>query len=109
MDINNQRDELNSFTLTVSQTYQPSGLGDVQLENQLGLGWVHAFSEKVQGLLSADYLQTDDRDYYQIQPGLSYRLSEHLSLAGNYRFRRDERTTTNAESNSLLVTLSYNY
>lgn len=108
VDINNQRDELNSFTLNVSQTYQPSGLGNVRLEKRLGLGWVHAFSEKVQGLLSADYIQTDDRDYYQIQPGLSYRLSEHLGLAGNYRYRREERTTANAESNSLLLSISYN-
>ena len=109
VDINNQQDELNSFILTVSQTYEPSGLGNVRLENRLDLSWVHAFSEKAQGLLSADYIQTDDRDYYQIQPGFSYRLSEHLSLAGNYRFRKEERIAVNAESNSLLVTLSYNY
>ena len=110
VDINNQQDELNNFILTVSQTYEPSGLGNVRLENRLDLGWVHAFSEKAQGLLSADYIQTDDRDYYQIQPGFSYRLSMHLSLTGNYRFRSEERTAAaNAESNSLLVTLSYNH
>ena len=91
-----------------SQIYEPDSLGSVRLVNRLGLGWAHAFTEKLQGLLTGDYIRDDFRDYYTIQPGLSYRMTEHLSLAGNYRYRREERTASNAESNALFISLSYN-
>jgi len=108
VDINHQRDELNSFTLNASQIYEPDSLGSVRIVNRLDLGWAHAFTEKLQGLLSVDYVHDDFRDYYEVKPGLRYHMTEHLSLAGDYRFRREERTAGNAESDALFITLSYN-
>ena len=105
--INNKPDELNSFSLTAAHSFQASGLGVVREQDRLGLNWVHAFTEKVQGLLSVDFSGTDARDYFAVQPGISYRLSNYLSIAGNYRFRREETSTAEAESSSLLFTLSY--
>ncbi len=105
--ITNDHDELNTFSLRISQLYSPSSLGIVRLENRLALGWVHAFTEKLQGLLSADYLHTTDRDYYEVKPGIRYRFTQRLNLAGSYRFRRDNRPGGNAESNTVLFTLSY--
>ena len=107
--IDNDFDELNNFTFRLSQLYRPSGVGVVRLENRLGLGWVHAFTEKLQGLLSADYLHVTTRDYYEIKPGIGYQFTQYLNLAGSYRYRRDDNVILGiAESNSVLLTLSYN-
>ena len=105
--ISNVRDERNSFSLTVAHSFQASGLGVVREEDRLGLGWTHAFSEKAQGVLAADFVGTDDRDYFEIQPSINYRLSENFSISANYRFRQQDSTAGDAESNSLLITLSY--
>jgi len=107
--ISNDFDELNYFTFRLSQLYRPSGVGVVRLENRLGLEWVHAFTEHFQGLLSADYLGTKGRDYYEVKPGIGYQFTQHLNLAGSYRYRRDDNEILGiAESNTILLTLSYN-
>jgi len=109
IEILNNPDELNTFTFRLSQLYRPSGIGTVRLENRLGLGWVHFFTEHFQGLLSADYLGTKGRDYYEVKPGIGYQFTQHLNLAGSYRYRRDDNKILGiAESNTVLFTLSYN-
>ena len=105
--VNNIRDERNSFALTAARSFQASGLGVVREEDKLDLSWTHAFSEKVQGVLSAVFVGTEDRDYFEIQPRISYRISENLSISGNYRFRKQDKIAENAESSSLLITLTY--
>ena len=105
--ISNIRDERNSFLLTAARRFEASGLGVVREEDHLSLSWAHAFSEKMQGVLAADFVGTDERDYFEIQPSISYRLSEKSSISGNYRFRQQNATAGDAESNSLLITLSY--
>ena len=105
--INNIRDERNIFSLTATHSFQASGLGVVREEDRIGLSWTHAFSERLQGVLSSDFVGTDDRDYFEIQPSVGYRLSENASISGNYRFRKEDSTTGDAESNSVSVTLSY--
>lgn len=105
--VSNKPDERNSFSLTAARSFQPSGLGEVREEDRLELSWTLAFSEKVQGVLSTNFVGTDDRDYFEIQPSIGYRLSENASISGNYRFRKQDSTTGDAESNSVLVTLSY--
>ena len=105
--ISNIRDERNSFSLTAVRSFQASGLGVVREEDRLGLSWTHGFSEKVQGVLSSSYVGTADRDYFEIQPSISYRLSENTSVSGNYRFRKQDSLAGDADSNSLLFTISY--
>ena len=73
--ITNEHDELNNFSLRISQLYNPSSLGNVRLENRLTLGWLHAFTEYVNGSLTAEYLHTSERDFYEIQPGIRYRFT----------------------------------
>ena len=108
MAVSNIRDERNRFSLTAARSFEASGTGDVREEDRLDLSWTHAFSEKVQGVLSADFVGTDDRDFFEIQPSISYRITENLSISGNYRFRKqDSITTGDAESDSLLITLTY--
>ena len=108
--ITNEHDDWNSFSLRISQLYNPSSLGTVRLENRLVLGWDHGFTEHLNGSLTAEYLNTEDRDYYEIAPGISYRFSQHMDLGARYRYRRDDRDnlTGNAISNSVFLTLSYN-
>jgi hypothetical protein len=108
--ITNDRDDFNSFSLRISQLYNPSSLGIVRLENRLTLGWQHAFTEHFDGSLTAEYLNYEGRDYYELAPGIRYRFSEHMDLGARYRYRLDDRegVTGNAESNSVFLTLSYN-
>ena len=109
ISINHQRDELNSFSLTVSKSFQASGLGTVREQENLNLNWVHAFTEKFQSTLSAEFVGTDDRDYLALQPGASYNFSRNTSLSGYYLFKTQDSDAGDAESNSLLLTLSIQY
>jgi hypothetical protein len=105
--INHQGDALNRFTLTAANSYQASGLGVVREEDKLNLNWTHAFSERMQGMLSTNFVAADDRDYLAIQTGASYNISRNISISGVFRIKGQQSSISDAESNSLLFTLSY--
>jgi hypothetical protein len=108
--ISHTPDKFNDVTFDASRSLQASGTGVVREQDHLGLNWMHAFTEKVAGILTIDYIDSDDREYYSIQPDVNYRLSKNATISGNYRFSKQDISSGDAaESNSLLFTLSYNH
>ena len=105
--INHERDERNTFTFAVSNSYQPSGEGQVREENRLSLAWAHALSDRAQFTLSSSAVETDDRDYFTIQAGANYSYTPQLNLAASFRHAMQESDFEDASSNSVFFTLSY--
>lgn len=105
--VNHQTDERNNFSLTLSKDYQASGEGDVNDEDRLNLGWNHALSEKAQFTLSTEVASRDDTDYYSLGVGSSYQYTRETALSANYRYRAREEDSDDANSSSILFSLSY--
>ena len=105
--VNHQTDERNDFSLTLSKDYQASGDGEVSDEDRLNLGWNHTLSERVQFTLLTEVASRDDTDYYSIEVGSSYQYTRETALSANYRYRAREEDSEDANSSSILFSLSY--
>lgn len=106
-DARYQRDERNTFGLNVTNSYQPSGEGDVREQDQLGLQWNHGLSERSQLNLVVDAISTEDRDFISFLFGGNHQYSREVNLAANIRYRQQDSNSNDADSLSLLVSLSY--
>ena len=105
--VNHQTDERNNFSLTLSKNYAASGDGEVSDEDRLNLGWNHALSEKAQFTLSTEVASRGDTDYYSLGVGSSYQYTRETALSANYRYRGREEDSDDANSSSILFSLSY--
>ena len=111
-NVNHQTDERNNFSLTLSKDYEGSGRGDVQERDRINLQWNHGLSDRSQTTVSAEGVNTDDRDYYTLAAGYNYNYSREVVLSASYRFRvrnedEDSFDADSANSSTLLFTLSY--
>ena len=105
--VNHQTDERNNFSLSLSKDYQASGDGDVSDEDRLNLGWNHELSERAQFTLSTEVASRDDTDYYSFEVGSSYQYTPETALSASYRYRGREEDSDDANSSSILFSLSY--
>jgi hypothetical protein len=105
--VNHQTDERNNFSLTLSKEYAASGEGDVSDEDRLNLGWNHALSEEAQFTLSTEVASRDETDYYSFGVGSRYQYTRETVLSANYRYRGREEDSDDANSSSILFSLSY--
>ena len=105
--INHAQDQNNNIVFSLTRSYEPSGLGVVREEDRINLEWLRGYSERLQGSFLAGFVGTEDRDYFELQPGLLYRLSENTFVSGYYRYRRQDGTGIDANSNSLFFSFSY--
>jgi len=108
-----------------SHDTEPSGDGDQVVRNRANLGFNYKFTPLTTGALNVDYADnidflgfegdsTTDEDtsrYTSVRPSLSYQLTEDWSIKGEYRFRYRlfEDEGGDASSNSVFVTLQYNF
>jgi hypothetical protein len=106
-DVNHRTDERNSFTLGLSNSFEPSGAGVVREEDRLNLLWNHGLSERTQVTVSAEAVNTDDRDYYGIRAGSRYRYTREIGLSASYRYRERDEGVASADSNTVFFSLSY--
>jgi hypothetical protein len=111
-NVNHQTDERNNFSLTLSKSYEGSGRGNVREEDRINLQWNHGLSDRSQTTVSAEGVNTDDRDYYTLAAGYNYNYTREVVLSASYRFRtrsedEDSFDINSANSSTLLFTLSY--
>jgi hypothetical protein len=110
--VNHQTDERNNFSLSLSRDYEGSGRGDVRERDRINLQWNHGLSDRSQTTVSAEGVNTDDRDYYTLAAGYNYNYTREVVLSASYRFRvrsedEDSFDADSANSSTLLFTLSY--
>jgi opacity protein-like surface antigen len=111
-NVNHQTDERNNFSLSLSKDYEGSGRGDVRERDRINLQWNHGLSDRSQTTVSAEGVNTDDRDYYTLAAGYNYNYTREVVLSASYRFRvrsedEDSFDADSANSSTLLFTLSY--
>jgi hypothetical protein len=110
--VGHETDERNIFTLALSRSYEGSGEGDVREEDRMNLQWDHALSDRSQAIVSAEGVDTDNRNYYTMLAGYNRNYTREIVLSASYRFRvrsedEDSIDVNGANSNTLLFTLSY--
>jgi hypothetical protein len=111
---------------SLSHDNEPSGDGDQVTRNRVRVGLDYRATEMMTlgfdlnyadnvDVLGFEGQSTDDEDersrYVAVRPSIGYRFTEDLSLVGSYQFRykkfEDENDT--ATSNSVFLTLQYNF
>lgn len=110
---------------SLSHDAEPSGDGDQVTRNRARIGLDYLLTEMTTLGLDFSYADNvdlfgesqstdDERDrsrYFAVRPSIGYRFTEDLSLVGSYEFRykkfEDENDT--ASSNSVFLTLQYNF
>ena len=107
IEMNYRSDDRNNFLASVSSGYEASGFGEVREEDRLSVRWNHGLSERSQLTFSADGVSSDARDYYSIEAGSNYQYSREINLAASYRFRQQSDVLGDADSSTLLFSLSY--
>jgi hypothetical protein len=100
-------DDRNGFSLFVGNGYVSSGAGEVRYESRLNLRWDHALAERMQFTLTSEGVKSDERDYIEIVAGGRHQYTREISFAANYRYRTQQSDTNDADSNSVLFSLSY--
>lgn len=110
--------EINSVSLSVSRSLTPSGEGNVNEQDKIGLTWNRKFSETLslnidtsyQESQSVDSFNTTDREYLQFSPSMSWKLQEQLSLRFGYQYREQKSTDRpSADSNMVFLTVGYDW
>ena len=107
IEMNYRSDDRNNLQASVSNGYEASGAGEVREENRLGVQWNHGLSERSQLTFSADGISSELRDYYSVEVGSNYQYTREINLAASYRFRQQSDALGNADSSTLLFSLSY--
>jgi hypothetical protein len=114
-----------SMRVGLSHDTEPSGDGDQVVRNRADLGFDYKFAPLITGRLTLDYADnvdvlgfegestTDESTsrYVSVRPSVGWQLTEDWILSGEYRFRYrlfedDNESTT---SNTVMVTLRYNF
>jgi hypothetical protein len=112
-EVRHSIDERNGFSLFAGNGYVASGAGEVRYERRLSLRWDHALAERMQFTLTSEVVSTsqeernDDRDYIEIVAGGSHQYTREISFAANYKYRAQQSDSNDADSNSVLFSLSY--
>lgn len=114
-----------STRVSLSHDTEPSGDGDQVVRNRLTFGLDHRLTPRTTARLNLDYAdnvdvlgeQTDTSDeqdtsrYASVRPAIAWQLTEDWSLEAQYRFRYRlfEDENDEATSNSVFLTLQYNF
>jgi Putative beta-barrel porin 2 len=110
--------ELTSVGAGVSRQIQPTSSGSPLQRNRLEVNARHQFQPRLSGTLRAFFQQesnpTDDpaanrdREFFSIEPRLTWMVAEDWGLTGSYRFRtQNTQTADQAYSNAVFVTVTY--
>ncbi len=116
--------ETGSLAASAERKLAPSGSGSIQQSDVYQLRWRIGMSPRTNVYLNTTYLDSEQngssnastspdnpkaRKYFTIQPGILRRLSETWSLDLHYRFRWQERSGNEGDSDSNGVFLAINY
>ena len=100
-------DDRNNFTFFAGNGYASSGSGDVRYQSDFNVVWGHQINFEAQFNLSGDGVYTEDREYYSISAGITYRFSRPFYITGGYRYRTQSAEDNNSDSNSIWFTIRY--
>ena len=114
-----------SARVSLSHDTEPSGDGDQVMRNRVTVGLDHQLTPLVTARLNLDYTDnvdilgfegdsTTDEDtsrLFSVRPTVAWQLTEDWSLEADYRFRYRlfEDDDGSATSNSVFLTLQYNF
>jgi hypothetical protein len=114
-----------SMRVALSHDAEPSGDGDQVVRNRVGLGFDYKFTPLTTGRLTLDYVDNEDflgfegnsttnegtSRYASLRPSVLWQLTEDWSLAAEYRFRYKvfESNSDTETSNTVMLTLQYNF
>ena len=112
--------ELTSLSASLKTSESAGGEGKMTSRTSLNLSLNHRFSERTTFALSSTFQQnesgggrtdaSDEREYFSIEPRLSWKATPWWTITGSYRYRQSEYTSSDAgpaESNALFVTVRY--
>ncbi|MEM7280729.1 MAG: hypothetical protein AAF438_03785 [Pseudomonadota bacterium] len=113
-----RRFETGNWRAEISRTVNPSGAGFLTQRDQFRLQINRRFTETWTGRLIAraftneaqdENVTSVNRDYFRLDAGLVWRMTEKVSLDGQYSFifQDYEERLGNADSNQLAVTIRY--
>jgi hypothetical protein len=113
-----QLSELTSVGASIGHKIEPTSSGSPLQRTRLEISARHQFQPRLSGSVRA-FVQQDsnptddsaasrDRNYFSIEPRLTWEVAEDWDLTGAYRFRtQDTATADRAFSNAIFVTVSY--
>jgi len=114
----NYAGEINSVSISISRSLTPSGEGNVNEQDKVGVTWGRKLSETLsfnvdtsyQESQSVDNFNTTDREYLQFSPAISWKLKEQLNLRFGYQYR-DQKSSDrpSADSNMVFLTVGYDW
>jgi len=119
-DINARRtSELDIINVGVSRAVTPSRTGDSNEVDTINFSWSSRITETVSTSLSSRYQHTASainessrkRENFNFSPAINWQVERNLglNLAYNYRQQKESQLSTNVSSNSLSLTLNYNW
>jgi len=106
-EIRHSIDDRNGFSLFIGNGYVASGAGKVRYETRMNLSWAHALAERTQFTLTSAGVTSNERDYFEIVAGGRHQYTREISFATNYRYRTQQSNGNDADSNSVLFSVSY--
>ncbi len=108
-----------SLSLGYQRTQPATGLGTPTTFNSVSLSLSHDFTARLSGSLAGNYYSSQpinasgsfQTSYYQLNPALSYKVTENLSLipACNLTFLQEQGKSANIVGASLMLAYSYPY
>lgn len=115
-----QRSEISTLDAVVSRDVTPSGVGRSMESDQVRVNWTRKLSEPVDFTLRAHWLRAQvlegsnasiDREYREIEPGLSWQWAERWETSAAYRYRAQQfdASTDTARSNAVFLGLRRNF
>lgn len=108
--------ERTDWEVSFTRSLSPTADGDLQERDRFDARFRYKLRRHLVGSLNGIYYtdsdlggEDNDRTYSRLLAGLRWRLDRDWTLSGFYRYRRNERERNDAaaESNALLITLSY--
>lgn len=108
-----------TLTVSLNQSTNPSGNGELLDSRQLSVGWNQKLSARWTWSLNASQYQnessagtaggTNNRTYLNLSPAIRYKMDREwtVSAAYRYRYQKYEVNPDAATSNAVLMTLTY--
>ena len=109
--------ELTTFAITASQFVTPTGRGDLEQRRQLNIRLRHQLTSTLTFSVPAIIFLSEptggvrrDRNYYQVQPGLRWQVTEGWAFDASYRYIQSKASGLDAQvSNAVFATLAYRW
>ena len=114
----NYKGELNNVDVNLSSSISPSSTGGVTEQDRFSLNWSRELSETITARISTSYQKTtstinsnDERENISFSPSVNWKFSRDASLGLSYRFRqqKEELDDSDASSQTVMLTLNYNW